>query len=221
MAHLPWILAAIVAYLVGAVPFGLLVGRAWKGVDIRQHGSGNLGATNALRVLGKGVGGLVLLLDVIKGAGPVLLVAALAAEPPPWAGPLVAGAAVLGHVFPVYLGFRGGKGVATSAGALGALHPAALAVALGVFALVVAVSRWVSLGSLVASLALTAAAVALDGPGEAFGAGLPRTALFALLTVLVWIRHRANLARILRGREPRLGDRPRAEDAAPTADTRG
>lgn len=219
MSDLAWLLAAAAAYLVGAIPFGLIVGKLWKGVDIREHGSGNLGATNALRVLGKGAGGGVLVLDAAKGAGPVLLVSGLAPGAPAWAGPLVAGAAVLGHVFPVYLGFRGGKGVATSAGALGALHPAALGVALATFALTVAVTRWVSLGSLLAALALTGGAVALDGPPLAFGAALPRTALFAALTVLVWVRHRANLARLLAGSEPRLGERRTAEESASTADT--
>lgn len=220
---LAWALAALVAYLVGAIPFGLLVGRAWKGVDIRQHGSGNLGATNALRVLGKRVGGLVLLLDAAKGALPVLLlpplVARLAgASAPSWLPVALATSAVVGHVFPIYLRFAGGKGVATSAGAMLALHPPALGAAFATFALTLALTRIVSLSSLLAALALPLAAVAIDGPELALGEARVRTALFVLLALLVWVRHRANLARLLAGTEPRIGQRaaPTAQGAAPT-----
>lgn len=220
---LAWALAALVAYLVGAIPFGLLVGRAWKGVDIRQHGSGNLGATNALRVLGKRVGGLVLLLDAAKGALPVLLLPPLVtrlagASGPSWLPVALATSAVVGHVFPIYLRFAGGKGVATSAGAMLALHPPALGAAFATFALTLALTRIVSLSSLLAALALPLAAVAIDGPELALGEARVRTALFVLLALLVWVRHRANLARLLAGTEPRIGQRaaPTAEGAAPT-----
>ncbi len=222
---LAWFLCALVAYLVGAIPFGLLVGRAWKGIDIREHGSGNLGATNALRVLGTKVGVLVLLLDAAKGALPVLLLPLLAARLGAPAAPglapaglpvLVAGCAVVGHVAPVYLGFRGGKGVATSAGAILALHPAAFGAAFLTFAFTLALSRIVSLSSLAAALALPAAAVALDGVAVALGPEAPRTALFVLLAALVWVRHRSNVRRLLAGTEPRLGQRAaEAESSSP------
>lgn len=205
-------LAVLAAYLLGAVPFGLLVGRAVRGVDLRAHGSGNLGATNALRVLGKGLGGLVLALDAAKGLLPVLLLplalGALGRPAPGWLPVALAAAAVLGHVFPVYLRFRGGKGVATSAGAFCALHPLAFAVALATWLLTVLATRIVSLGSILAALALPAAALAFDGPAAAFGPDLlPRTVVLLLAAALVVVRHRANLRRLLAGAEPRLGQK--------------
>lgn len=192
------VLFGLGAYLVGAVPFGLVLGRALGGVDIRQHGSRNLGATNAFRVLGPRIGLAVLALDALKGALPVLL------APPPVA--VVAGvAAIVGHVFPVYLGFRGGKGVATSAGVLAALAPVPTAVAFGVWAAVVAATRYVSLGSVLAAVALPVAVAVHGGP-----AGL--TAAASGAAALVIVRHRANLGRLLRGTEPRFGARAAAEE---------
>jgi glycerol-3-phosphate acyltransferase PlsY len=212
---LTWTLLSLLAYLLGAVPFGLLVGKWVKGIDLRDHGSGNLGATNALRVLGKPLGALTLLLDAGKGLTPVLafppLAAALGAPAPAWLPAVLGGLAVLGHVFPVYLRFRGGKGVATSAGALGALHPAAFGVAFGTFFLAVAATRMVSLGSVLAAVALPTAAVLLDGPAAAFGEHVARTILFLLAAVLVLVRHRANVGRILAGTERRLGQRVATE----------
>lgn len=218
-----WSVAALAAYLLGAVPFGLVIGKAWKGVDIRQHGSGNLGATNALRVLGKKVGALVLVLDALKGLAPVLgappLLAAAGAPAPGWLPVVLGLTAVLGHVFPVYLGFRGGKGVATSAGAFLALHPSAFGVALAVFLLTLAATRMVSLGSVLAAVALPLAAVALDGRAAALeGEGRARTALFLLAGLLVIVRHRANLGRIRAGTEPRLGARASSPAAGPSPD---
>jgi glycerol-3-phosphate acyltransferase PlsY len=212
-------LTVVAAYLIGAIPFGLLVGKAWRGIDIRQHGSGNLGASNALRVLGKKIGVTVLLLDALKGAGPVLgfptLLSAAGFEVPSWGPAALALAAILGHVFPIYLGLRGGKGVATSAGAFGALHPAAFGVALATFALVVGGLRIVSLGSVLAAVALPAAAILLDGPSLAFGAEGARTMALLLVGLLVILRHRANLRRLLAGTEPRLGQRAAPEPPPP------
>lgn len=214
---LAWSLAALAAYLLGAVPCALLVGKAARGVDLREHGSGNLGATNAVRVLGLPLGLLVLALDAGKGLLPAAGFPALLAQGgfavPPWLPPLLAGLAVLGHVFPVTLRFRGGKGVATSAGAFAALDPFAFACALGAFLLAVALTRWVSLGSLCAALVLPTASVLWAGPATAFGPERPRTLLFGLAAVLVFVRHRANVARLLRGAEPRLGERAPASAA--------
>lgn len=214
-----WILAALAAYLLGAVPFGLLLGKALRGIDLREHGSGNLGATNALRVLGKPLGALVLLLDAGKGLTPVLafppLLDAVGAPAPTYLPAVLGGLAILGHVFPVYLRFRGGKGVATSAGALGALHPLAFLAAFVTFALAVALTRYVSLGSLLAALALPTAAVLVDGPQAAFGAERARTVLFLAVAVLVIVRHRANLGRLLSGTENRLGAPKPTESTAP------
>lgn len=192
-------------YLLGAIPFALLAGKVLKGIDLREHGSGNLGATNALRILGKPAGITVLLLDAAKGGVPVALAPLVFPEAPPWLPVALAGAAILGHVFPVYLGFKGGKGVATSAGAFLALHPAAFGCAVGVFALTLAASRIVSLSSLLAALALPCAALGLDGWELASQGQAPRTGLLIAIAALVWWRHRANLGRLWAGTEPRIG----------------
>lgn len=189
------VLSLIAAYLLGAVPFGILAGRL-KGVDIRAQGSGNLGATNVSRVLGRPWGTLVFALDALKGALPVLLVQRLVPGPA-WA--VGAGlAAILGHVFPVYLGFRGGKGVATSAGTLLALAPLATAAAFALWLTVVGLTRMISAGSLAAAAALPIAHFALGGDALV-------GALTVLVTLLVWLRHRGNIARILKGTESKLG----------------
>jgi glycerol-3-phosphate acyltransferase PlsY len=194
-------LAALGAYLVGGIPFGLLLGRALRGVDIRQLGSRNLGATNAFRVLGPRIGVAVFALDALKGLLPVLAARRLAPGGDAETAALAAGvAAILGHVFPVYLGFRGGKGVATSAGVLAALAPLATAVAFGVWVATVAATRYVSLGSILAAITLPATILAREG--RAAPRGVTGAALAA--AVLVIVRHRANLGRLLAGTEPRF-----------------
>ncbi|MBI4574870.1 MAG: glycerol-3-phosphate 1-O-acyltransferase PlsY [Planctomycetes bacterium] len=195
-----------VAYLVGAVPFGVLVGR-WRGVDVRTHGSGNIGATNVGRVLGWRAGALVFALDFLKGLLPTL--GALGLAPAATGGPdvLVVGtgfAAVAGHVWPVYLGMRGGKGVATASGVLAALAPIAFGAALLSWLAVLALGRMVSLSSLVAALALTATQAALWLREPSGGEGLV-AALCAAVTVLVFVRHRGNIRRIVAGTESRVG----------------
>src|SRR5262249_25677299 len=151
-------LTALLSYLAGAVPFGYLVGR-WRGVDIFARGSGNIGATNVGRVLGRRFGVLVLVLDALKGALPTLAAAALhrALRPalPPAPLPIVAGvSAFLGHLFPVYIRFRGGKGVATGAGVVAVLLPLETLAALLTWLVVVCASRYVSLASLAAAWVL-------------------------------------------------------------------
>ena len=143
-----WISLVLVSYLLGAIPFAFLVVRWLSGVDIRQVGSGNVGATNVLRSTGMPTAALVLALDVAKGAAPVVVGQSLGA--PPGVLGACALAAVLGHVFPVFLGFRGGKGVATAAGAIGAMSPAPMVAAVLVFGLAVVWKRYVSLGSMLA-----------------------------------------------------------------------
>ena len=188
------------AYLVGAIPFGLLLGRALRGVDIRQHGSRNIGATNAYRVLGPGIGLAVFALDFAKGFGPAALGARLA--PAGWTPSTVAllagGAAIVGHVFPAYLTFRGGKGVATSAGVLLAVAPVPTAIAAGVWGATLVATRYVSLASILAAVALPAAAGVLDGPRS------PVAIAATLVGALVILRHRANIGRLARGEEPRF-----------------
>lgn len=204
------ILAA--AYLLGSIPFSYMIVKLAKGRDVRTVGSGNAGATNVMRAAGKAAGAAALLLDVAKGIGAVAGARALGASPAVIGGAAVA--VVLGHVFPVFLGFRGGKGVATSAGAMGALAPGVLAAAMAIFVLVVAWKRTISLGSITAAACFPLLLLAGERLGwlEPGGAG-PALAAFAIAALIVW-KHRANLDRLRRGVEPRLGER-RAATATP------
>lgn len=200
------VVVMLAAFAVGGIPVGLLLGRR-AGVDVRSEGSGNIGATNVARTAGRALGLVTLALDAAKGAGPALAGAALG-------GPrLAAGAgcaAVLGHVFSPYLGFRGGKGVATAAGAFVVLAPGATLLAVGLFGLVVALTRVVSLGSVAAALVLPVAAGLLGAPPDATG-------LAAAVAVLVGVRHAGNLLRLARGEESRLGggNEPQNGDCRP------
>ncbi len=191
------------AYLIGSIPTGLIVARlAGRGVDPRRQGSGNIGATNVGRLLGKGPGLLTLAGDVLKGAAPPLLAGWLAAGAPGEAGyvALAGAGAVLGHVYPVFLSFRGGKGVATAAGVFLAIAPLALLGAAAVFGLLVWRWRYVSLGSIGAAFSLPVAVILLGGE-PAYGL------LAAAVAALVISRHRDNIGRLREGREHRLGER--------------
>jgi glycerol-3-phosphate acyltransferase PlsY len=193
------------AYLLGSVSFSVVLVKVLQGLDVRTVGSGNAGATNAMRAAGKKAGAAVLALDVIKGMTAVAVPRAL--DAPPAVIGSAAVAVVLGHVFPVFFGFRGGKGVATSAGALGTLAPAALAAGIAVFILVVLWKRYVSLGSMVTAVLLPL----LVGLGARLGwpeYGGPWLVLAsAAIALLILIKHRNNLRRLRQGTEPRLGDR--------------
>jgi len=185
---------------VGAVPVGYLVGRAWGESDIRRQGSGSIGATNVLRTLGRGPAILTLALDILKGYLAAALGGALASGD---AAALAAVAAVAGNCWSPFLGLRGGKGVATGLGALLRLTPLATLAALPVFAVVVATTRWVSLGSLLGAACVPLGALALGArPAVVIAA--------ALIAALVIVRHRDNIGRLLAGNEHRLGQ-PRAE----------
>lgn len=185
----------VVAYLLGAIPFGLVITKWVKGIDVREHGSKNIGATNVLRTAGKPLGGFTLLLDALKGAAPVLVAQHLGWGWLAAAGGLVA---VLAHVFPVYLKFRGGKGVATAAGVFAALTPIPMAIALGVFLAVVIPFRVVSAGSLAAAVALLVATIVRGESGAIVG-------LAAAVNVIVFVRHRGNIRRLFRREERRVG----------------
>ncbi len=193
--------ALLAAYLLGAVPFGWLLAKGLRGVDLRTVGSGNIGATNAMRVLGRPLGLLAFLLDFAKGWAPVALLGADDPVRQVWLG----AAAVCGHVWPVYLRFRGGKAVATSFGALLAIDPWICAGAGLAWLVTLALSRMVSLASILMGLAFPLVALARMGPGR-YGWEVP--AASAVLFVLILVRHRANLGRILAGTEPRIGRRP-------------
>jgi glycerol-3-phosphate acyltransferase PlsY len=204
------------SYLAGAIPFGYLVGRL-KGVDLFRAGSGNIGATNAGRVLGRKFGVLVFLLDFAKGAGPVAAVEPLARALNPDALAefglpvlLRAGAgafAFLGHLFPVYLGFRGGKGVATGAGAVSVLVTGPAAAAVGAWVVVALAFRYVSLASLAAVGVLLVARL-LGTPGPFDRANLVVTVFCLVGSALVAVKHRANIRRLLAGTENQIGDSP-------------
>jgi glycerol-3-phosphate acyltransferase PlsY len=197
--------ALALGYLAGSLPWGLWLGRAMRGVDVRTLGSMNLGATNVYRSLGPAVGVPVLLLDVAKGALPTWLVPGLAATAAfpggaEWCRLSVGAAAVLGHMFTVFAGFRGGKGVATTAGVLLALSPVAFVAFLLVFVATVALTRFISLGSILGSAAF---AVAL-GLTAAGGWRSPSFVFGVLLAAAVVWRHKDNIARLSRGEERRF-----------------
>jgi glycerol-3-phosphate acyltransferase PlsY len=191
------LVCALLGFALGAIPFSWILGRYFGGLDIRDLGSGNVGATNLARSLGWRLGMIAFILDAAKGAAAVLLARRIApgAETASlWAG----GMAVLGHMITPLLRFRGGKGVATGAGVFAVVAPGALLVALGVFALTLLVGRMVSLASVLACVALPVAALALradTGP----------LLLSCLMAVVVITRHRLNLVRILHGTESRVG----------------
>ncbi len=200
-------------YLVGAVPFGLIVVKAFKGVDIRTVGSGNIGATNVARAAGKKVAILVFLLDFAKGYLPVMGVLTLAERQGAHqlVGVLAGLSTVLGHMFPVYLKFRGGKGVATGAGMLGALVPVALGISFIVWALVVGATRYISLGSMSAAVALPVSFVAIYH-ASALRDDIWLSAFCITVGALVIIRHRPNISRLLAGTENRLGRRAKSPE---------
>lgn len=192
-----WLLLAL-AYLWGAIPASYVAGRLTKGIDLRQHGSGNLGATNAFRVLGPKVAAPVMLFDVFKGFGPAFLFPRMLGEYDlRWALAFGA-AAIVGHVFSVFVSFKGGKGVATGAGVFLALAPLAVGLGFAVWLLVLAVARMVSLGSILAAATVGVTLLVTEHPLPVRAVGL------AIVAFIIWA-HRANIGRILRGEEPRFG----------------
>lgn len=211
------IFCAVVSYIFGALPFGLWVGLWWKGIDIRTLGSKNIGATNVLRVLGTGPGFTVFVLDTLKGSVGLLLVSILVHETLPIpliAYKIVVGLlAIVGHTFSVFLRFKGGKGVATTLGVLLALNPPMALLTLALWVLLVAVTRYVSLASIVVAISLPFTAYFLpDRWYTAFFSGQPGDrwwlmGLMILLALLVTVKHRANIQRLLRGTEAKIGQR--------------
>jgi len=194
------VLGILAAYLIGAIPVGFLVARAAGSADIRRAGSGSIGATNVLRTLGVLPAVLTLVGDIVKGYLAVTAARAIGTEA--WAAAAGAVAAVTGNCWPVFLAFRGGKGVATGLGAFLALIPWAIAPAAALWIVVTAISRYVSLASIVACVSLPVSAALL---------GYPRHAVIAAVVtaaIIIW-RHRKNIARLASGSESRLGERAR------------
>lgn len=195
------------SYLFGSIPFGYLAGKI-GGIDIRKVGSGNIGATNVVRTLGKRYGYPVFLLDFLKGFGAVKISMSIATDArPEWGSPeifgiLAAVASVIGHSFPLWLKFRGGKGVATSAGALFGLMPLAALIALVIWVLVFWFTRYVSVASLVTSVALPLIILIMTRLNQIHGNALFYSSL-GIAAVVIW-RHRSNFSRLMRGSEPRF-----------------
>ena len=186
------------AYLLGSIPFGLLLAR-FRSVDVREAGSGNIGATNVARTAGKKLGVVVLLLDALKGALPMLIAGALdvTGRAGPYAITLVGVAAIAGHCFPIWLRFRGGKGVATALGVFVVLDPLAIGLAAMLFALLYRAFRVVSIGSMAAAAGVPILLALFGRPPEAIALGAAGAAI-------VLFQHRGNLQRLLRGNEHRL-----------------
>jgi glycerol-3-phosphate acyltransferase PlsY len=197
----PWIAAVAVAYLVGSIPSGLLIGKLVYGIDVREFGSGRTGTTNVLRTMGKGPAVAALVLDLSKGALAVLFARWLLPQEP-WAQVLAAVAVAAGHNWPVFSGFRGGRGVIVSLAAMGVLYlPVALA-ALAVGLLVIWRTRYVSLGSMIGSAAAPPLMLLAYTQGRV---PFPFFVYSVLGAILVIASHRDNIARLLAGTESRLG----------------
>jgi glycerol-3-phosphate acyltransferase PlsY len=209
------LLTIAIGYLAGSLPFGLWLGRWFRGVDVRTLGSGNLGATNVYRSLGPPLGIATLVLDMLKGAVPVWALGAtpLAAAFPggaEWCRLAAGFSAIAGHVWTMFAGFRGGKGVATTAGVLLALSPLAFLAFAVVFVATVALTRYISLGSMLGAVTF-AAALGVLSP---HGVQSPTFAFGALVALLVVARHRENITRLLRGEERRFALRSGREGGA-------
>jgi len=197
------LIAIALAYLLGSIPTSFWLGKLVKGIDIREHGSKNPGATNALRVLGKPLGFTTLLVDILKGTAAVLVAMKLLGITLDWQLLLVGLAAVSGHIFTLFLRFKGGKGVATTFGIFLALAPWATLYTLGIFIIVVTLSRYVSLGSIISAVCFPLFIYLIDG-------NILYTALAILIgTFIIW-RHRSNIQRIREGKENKIFSKPAA-----------
>jgi glycerol-3-phosphate acyltransferase PlsY len=204
---IPWVYgisAMVLAYMCGSIPSSVWWGKALYGVDVREHGSNNAGATNTFRVLGPKAGIPVLMIDILKGFAPVRVLpnfSQLEPDTPAWmwlrVGLVIA--TVLGHLYPVFAGFRGGKGVATSLGGVLAVHPGAAGICVAVFGLVFAASRYVSLSSLAAALSFPLAVSLIWREPSPIKVGFS-----IVLCLIVIYTHRENIGRLLRGQENRL-----------------
>jgi len=200
------LLSCLFAFLLGSIPFGFLAGKL-RGVDLREHGSKNIGATNTLRVLGKGPGTMVLVLDALKGYLPVVFAKGMGLPSAWFVG--VGFCAVLGHIYSPFVRFKGGKGVATSLGVLIGLSPLVAGLSLIAFLLPVLATRWISLGSILGAIT-QAALFFLLPPHYLSGDPLPYRLFGVVVAVFVIVRHRENIRRIVAGTESRFGEKKEA-----------
>ena len=191
-------IAVIAGYLIGSIPFALVLARRWGTADLRTIGSGNLGAANVMRVSGVAPGVLVAVLDLAKGAASVAL--AQRVRPDGATAALAGFAAIMGHIYPVWLRFKGGKGVATACGVFSVLTPAVVPPVLAIFLATVSLTKYISLGSLLATLAL---------PPIAYAVGSSPPAVYSAIaaSAIIVFRHRSNLTRLRTGTERRIGAR--------------
>ena len=199
-------LVGIIAYLLGSIPFGYLIVRARQGTDVRETGSGGTGATNVLRRAGKAAGALTLVLDALKGAGAVWLTRRVAGfdQPAGWLLAAAAIAVIIGHIFPVWLGFRGGKGVATGVGVFLSLAPIPLALAAVVFLLVVAATSYVSAGSIISAASMPFFVWLQNEFMQPVPGFAPVMSVALTGALLIIFAHRANIGRLIQGTENRL-----------------
>lgn len=213
---LPIGIIAVLSYLVGSIPTAIIVARKVKGIDIRQHGSGNAGGTNVIRVLGWKAGVFVILMDMAKGLFATLVVARLMDGPIPFTNAtpfddftvvqIIAGcAAILGHIWTLFAGFRGGKGIATAGGMLIGVAPVDVAVAVAVFAIVFLVTNYVSLGSVSAAVAFPLTMFFRENVFMVNIEGYHTLIFFSIgISLLILFTHRSNIIRLLRGTETRI-----------------
>lgn len=192
------------SYVLGSVPFGLLIVKSWRGIDIRDYGSGNIGATNVLRVAGRGPAAVVFAADVLKGLVPVVAASSIFAAP--WIAVAGGMSAILGHSVSIFLRFRGGKGVATSLGVVVGLDPRIAGIGFGIWAAVLAVSRYVSVASILAATSIPVLMFVFDMP-------LAYRVFAIVAAVFVIAKHRSNMVRLLQGKELRLGEKVSVREA--------
>ena len=194
-------LALVACYAMGAIPFGVIIGKLTRGIDIRDFGSGNIGASNVLRILGTGPAVMVFFFDTAKGLAAVVLMNALRLGPY-W---VVAGAmlSVLGHTFSVFLNFKGGKGVATSLGVIVGLNPVIAAIAFGLWVFLVAVTRYISIASIVATISVPLEMIFW----KSMNVPVPYQVLASVAALAILLKHTSNVKRLLNGTEARVGQK--------------
>lgn len=195
MALMMLIILILLAYFMGSIPFGYFIPLIWQ-VDIRRHGSGNIGATNVFRTLGPAAGATVFALDMLKGTIPVMLANWFIGNP--WLITMVAASAVLGHTFSIFMKFKGGRGAATGLGILLGLAPDIFLIALIVGLLIIIVTRYVSVASMATPILVTLAFIS-------FGRPLAYTLVAALISLIIILRHQPNIKRLRAGTEPKIG----------------
>ena len=201
------IVIILFSYLVGSIPTSIIFSKVFRGIDIREHGSGNAGGTNAMRVLGWKLGLSVMLIDVLKGVVATLFVSQIRIDPISWQPEVVqiiAGlSAIFGHIWTLFAGFRGGKGVGTGAGMIVALYPVAALICLGIFFIVILIGRMVSVGSMIAALCLP---IVLSIMSAYFDVAVSPVLLYfsIFIAVLIVFTHRSNIKRIVKGEENKI-----------------